>query len=545
VVYGVAMAHREGPEPADGTGKPVLLRLGHLLYDALFAPNAPHATTHILARDYARYTVEIVMYRHPDLLTAQEWRRVESPASGGDIRQWGQLQGDKDREPREGPDPIQRDFAHYTIDRLASAYGREDTTPLVEQVRWRIADLGYTSARFGKIDRAIHAAGWQHEQGDRHKIERYGKKYAWIAFYELVGLRRDQGLLDLDHYPEGRISDVDIDPSFPDAPHDIELVPNDVGANDGLPLRKWIERGANLGMRPYLLVDELLDEHGPWVLLAGHVSQEDSGTGRNRFCFVRSLVVHAQDADALRRWLLSADRMADDVRDIPNDYYTYAGEVPWCVTYPSNGWSPLHLQHQTRSEHGAPFVVRRDGAELDADEGIAAVQSVIEEALVAERHPEAILREKRIEIKVIEDTEGESVPKVIDVLSPVRDNTWEGYHSPIQPTRSVATPAREIVDHCGLGGHSQTFDLYDRDGRRASITLQTGDPWHTSQRFTYMRKDLLDAQLAAQGVKLIWCVWGERLQVAGGDARMEEQEEELMPAPMHFSDALVYGDQIV
>jgi len=217
VVYGVAMAHREGPEPADGTGKPVLLRLGHLLYDALFAPNAPHATTHILARDYARYTVEIVMYRHPDLLTAQEWRRVESPASGGDIRQWGQLQGDKDREPREGPDPIQRDFAHYTIDRLASAYGREDTTPLVEQVRWRIADLGYTSARFGKIDRAIHAAGWQHEQGDRHKIERYGKKYAWIAFYELVGLRRDQGLLDLDHYPEGRISDVDIDPSFPDA----------------------------------------------------------------------------------------------------------------------------------------------------------------------------------------------------------------------------------------------------------------------------------------------------------------------------------------
>ena len=28
----------------------------------------------------------------------------------------------------------------------------------------------------------------------------------------------------------------------------------------------------------------------------------------------------------------------------PEDYYTYAGEIPWCDTYPKNGWEELSLK---------------------------------------------------------------------------------------------------------------------------------------------------------------------------------------------------------
>ena len=65
---------------------------------------------------------------------------------------------------------------------------------------------------------------WNYNRSaDGGKTDRYGKKYSWIAFYELAGLRQDKNLLP-DYYDDLRISDADIDPSFPVGQREYNLV---------------------------------------------------------------------------------------------------------------------------------------------------------------------------------------------------------------------------------------------------------------------------------------------------------------------------------
>ena len=54
------------------------------------------------------------------------------------------------------------------------------------------------------------------------RTERYGKKYGWIGFYTYAGILADRGQLPSD---ETRLSDVDIDPSFPDQPPPAPITP--------------------------------------------------------------------------------------------------------------------------------------------------------------------------------------------------------------------------------------------------------------------------------------------------------------------------------
>ena len=63
--YGVAMA-RQHDFQDDSFTREILPLYGRQLYETMFKPNAPHSTTHILARDYARRTIDIALIHHPD-----------------------------------------------------------------------------------------------------------------------------------------------------------------------------------------------------------------------------------------------------------------------------------------------------------------------------------------------------------------------------------------------------------------------------------------------------------------------------------------------
>ncbi len=60
---------------------------------------------------------------------------------------------------------------------------RPDPRLLVRWIGERVLDLGWTQGRFGELDRMLAGArdaGWS-------ETERFGKKYTWIAFYQLLG----------------------------------------------------------------------------------------------------------------------------------------------------------------------------------------------------------------------------------------------------------------------------------------------------------------------------------------------------------------------
>lgn len=91
------------------------------------------------------------------------------------------------------------DFENYTIDSLVRSrrnydYQNAEYTKVVGQIVWRIYQLGYTLEAFAEIDKAIANVPY-FGRAERPTVERYGKKYARIAYFELYGFRDDAGLL--------------------------------------------------------------------------------------------------------------------------------------------------------------------------------------------------------------------------------------------------------------------------------------------------------------------------------------------------------------
>lgn len=137
------------------------------------------------------------------------------------------------------------------------------------------------------------------------------------------------------------------------------------------------------------------------------------------------------------------------------------------------------------------------------------------QASIGRLHPALELPDRgKAAERVLQDegvtVEAEVVKGEYSTLKPVREVPWEDYHSGANPGQSVAVPARELAESLGLWIKLATWDLYDREGQRASIATEWEPSWRSKQRFTYLRQDLLDKFLAERGLALAWAAWGER-----------------------------------
>ena len=456
--YGIAMARQHDFKDAN-FAKEMLPLYGRKLYKTMFKPHAPHSTTHILARDYAIRTIDIALIHHPNLLTDDERKYITPPFTEGGIREWGESE---DKNAGGYGAPLKRDFANYTLGGLVEGrrnydFEHDEHKRVQANIFWRICNLGYSLDSFVKIDQEITQGNWNNGRStDGGKTDRYGKKYSWIAFYELVGFRQDKDLLP-DYYDDPRISDADIDPSFPDALREYKLVTEDFLGDREISAQEWVSKSADPDLTPYLKVDQLCGAQGPWVLLDGYLSQKDDQVSRDMFTFLRGLIVKAEESEEIVEKLKQEKTDGLSTPRCPEDHYTYAGEIPWCDTYPKKGWEAWSFRPRM-------------------------------ETVEAEQKKD----------------------KKFKILVPVRKNCWEDYHSAIVAGRNVVTPSRQIAKTFRLHGQPQSFDLFEKDGRRASITFRYGEELDEMQQFTYLREDLLERYLAEINGELIWEIWGER-----------------------------------
>lgn len=519
--YGVAMALQYDFQKPDFRGE-ILPIYAKKLYEAMFKSDAPYATTHILSRDYANRLIDIALIHSPDLLTSEEKKRTAPPFVEGGIRSWGESEDRDKGSYREGSGPIHPDFANYTLGHLVPNRGpydfsHEDYKKVRANIFWRLYDLGYSHDLFKEIDKEIHRHNWRFGRaatGD--KIDRYGKKYSWVAFYELAGFRQDNALLSKYHSEISRIYDADIDPSFPESPQKCYVIKADYLGNRSSSVTEWIENGGVADLHPYLIIEELCNEHGPWVLLDGYVNQEDLEVRRVRFIFPRGLLVKKNEAPKLVGCLKNRNLRERRLPDIPEDYYTYAGEIPWCDTFPYNGKTEIDFVVGTRKERVSEKGVAklRDGTVLTKSE---LLDLFLQRALDLPRSlnkdtVKALLSREGIEQTELEIYRDKDIKEItsFEVLMPVRYYNWESYHSTVNRAGSAMVPAREIAEALDLCSQPQTFDLYEKDGKRASVTLRWGEPWHTQHRLIYLRQDLLERYLKENDAELVWAVRGER-----------------------------------
>jgi hypothetical protein len=458
--YGVAMALYADPENGKAM-REALPEYVSRLYAIMFAPDSVYGTTHALMRDYARFTIELARILTPSLLSDEQVHYITPPFTVGGIREWGELEPDK---TEQYPDrAFGMDFKNYTIGRLVPGRHNYDDNHLeyqrvLRQMRWRYKQIGYSPQMFGEIDNQIsRGASYSRSESNSSRIDRYGKKYLWITYFEQYGLRDDLGTLrnskrDYD-CRDPRPTDVDIDPSFPESPNSTAVINEDLLGDRELSLDAWLLHGPGPYLERYLVIDEIDGDIGPWVLLDGFVEQEDESANRDFFAFPRGLFVAQVDAEAFVTRLASQSLGGRWLPEIPEDYYIFAGEIPWSPFFSSNGW---------------------------------------------------------VQLQFGDDYEAANYDDLFNVLVPVRDHSWESYHSGANKSHGAYVPARELAESLGLWLRLPTWDFCDQTGRRVTCLISASSSYKNTQKLLYIRCDALEQYLCSQGLALVWGVWGER-----------------------------------
>lgn len=449
-LYGVVMARSWEREFIDGD----LVEIATQVFSHIFARAAPHPTTHALARDYARGILERALFERPNILTENEKRLASPPYRGMRRRRWGTSKDRDDRKYRDGNSPLGMDFANYTLnglvrDRQNYDFDHPEYKKVRSQVLWRLYDLGYSLGTFGAIDQWIARSHDSGRAADAGKTDRYGKKYAWIAYFELAGRREDRGLLPESFTEERRLADVDIEPSFSadargPAPVFIPrlILPNDMEA------LKWFSGGAvpvldDVVFRPGLVEGD----ETPWVLLDGFLMQEEGARHANVWfsSFILDSAAAAQATAAVR----GGATRRHEPHEMPSDYYLFAGEVPWAAAYPANSERMIRLVGDTTivQRRRRRFLFTRDGKDLpDADlrELLERVRSLKESVAGEEEYRSQLTRElaeRRVSGEEREEIADEEVVERLELpgVPTCRRYSWEGYHTTTAGDRVFAT----------------------------------------------------------------------------------------------------------
>jgi hypothetical protein len=284
------------------TFRPVLGAFARVLYKRMFGPAARYATHHVLRRDYALGVIEVAQRVHCVVLPKTASRNLNIPYP--QTMSMFASDGTPDAAVTEAiGHAIHMDFGNYTIGRLIphrANYDHENPeyVRVRAQIERRMFDLGYRKERFDTLDREIGGASF-YARNEGQKVDRYGKKYSWIAYFEMWGEREATEALP-DWRLGERTSDCGVDPSFPKVPPDwIAPIP-DLWGDLSIENEEWVEGGFTPAWEPLLVVPEINGHLGDWVLVEGFVRGVDEDHDRELFAFLRGAFVARRDVRRLR-----------------------------------------------------------------------------------------------------------------------------------------------------------------------------------------------------------------------------------------------------
>ncbi|MCQ4299784.1 hypothetical protein NAV11_07655 [Pseudomonas songnenensis] len=436
-----------------------LPRVAREIYQAMFAPSATHPTWHALYQQYCLGTIAIARMVDPACLSADEAAHLLPPFSHLPSPFVNMPQYNPAVIERAKREAIRMDFGNYTMGRLIPGRSNyDDSNPEYQRVLPAIVSrmlvLGYDPAQFEAVDRQMNSG--PRMGGDKHKVDRYGKKYGWIAYFEMWGVRYAQGLLA--ERRSARPSDADIDPTFPLAATRIDLPLQDLFSGQPTGTGDWVVRGPQPDYRGILEIEEIDGLSGPWVVLDGFLEQNAPADDRQVFTFLRGVLVDSGEVDHLCTLFTGLEYPGNDaIPEEPSFHYTYAGEMPFS------------------SIPGMPVANERE--------------------------------DDRAEYMVSADRWSNSG---VTVDIPVQKYNWESYHSVLNQSSGASLPSKLLCKALSLRYHANKWDLLDASGV-ASLYREVGEYGsQISGSFSYLRRDLLDSYLTQSGKMLVWLMWGER-----------------------------------
>ena len=447
--YGVVMAAPSDGRPGSNELAPFLSGL----WEAFCDSKATNATDHWLMREYVEGIVEVTRRYYPDAL--ERWSGgVQFAIPSGPLA----ASSAASRAVASASLTYGYYFETYTVPRLVGGRfsGGADSPEyreMMSRIRGRTWELGWRPERFGSIDRTL-AESLYDERTRPDRTDTYTQKYGWIGFYEAAGRLQREGRLTID--PEdGRLSQIDIDPSFPAIPSPLDLALPEWVPDQPEDTQRWISGGQVIVPDSLLLTESLEGHVGPWVALSGYLRKEGPRAEREVFGFLRGILVRRDDEVALREALKAQPYPGNLwIPESPSAFYLFAGEMPW-------------------SER------------VGEGRALGGLQDLYSVAV-------RLANEREIAVEI-----------------PAHVYAWESYHSILNQAGDCPVPAMTFADTFDLRAVPASLDWCDSQGRRASITLSAPSDF-AGGSLLYVREDLIRAYCDMNDYSLVWIVWGER-----------------------------------
>lgn len=561
VTYGLAMA-RQNDFDDEKYRKEYLPLYGKFLFDNMFSSKAKYPTTHILTRDYAKRTIDIALIHHSSLLTDSKKELIKYPLKNYYHKEWGIIPNYKELKYRFGT-PIHMDFENYTIGRLIegrSNYdsGHKEYKLILSQIYWKMYNLGYLFTKFGKIDKQIGDDSWRYSNNESAgKIDRYGKKYSWIAFYEMAGYRSDLGLLKKwENEDELRISDTDIDPSFPIELRKYNLF-EEINKNNFLgDLEKeavtWYSNDKDLDISDYIKLNSHLgtNEKNDWFLLKGSISQKDKeDQTRDVHISINAVLLDEEEYKKIKNLTATYNDYSFDYLENLEEHYIYDGEIPWCDLIPYNYSKNFQISYNYHDVERIKKELKifNNGIELSEVEFVELEKK--EKEYLEDVWDKINNDDFKLNISLLHNNDEERTKKIaesmgfrtkyidityferendsieINLETTIFKNSWESYHSEIISRGETIVPSKNISNNLGIYLKPQSSNLYNQNGRIISTSFKFGEDFDNKSTFTYIRKDYLEKYLEEKNKRLIWLVWTEKRYFPNGVKKLSYSGE--------------------
>jgi len=453
--------------------KESVVNLAQTLYSQMFVEDAPNATAHLLARDYASCILKLVAFHYPDSIQDLNKSLFQHPFPKMPKIELGHVEKDEEDHSRYDS-PFRMDFENYTIGRLIEDRGNYDYSHEGYKVArgnilWRTKELGWSYAQFEKVEQFIESDEHHYSRGRRSRVERYGKKYSWIAYYELAGQLSDKG--NLDYWGRERFS-TDTDPFFPcDAEHS-EIDSHEFLSDESTSTKNWV---LSIDLPDLSRIIETNDRGQDWILLDGFIREDSKKLNRNLFCSVNTAFVSNQDLGFLQKYIDDKNKL-----DWPENHTThsiYSGEL-YCEALNQHiGESAIRVEigYETQTYEQPEF---RIGDEIHIKGG------------TYER-----------EVPIVND---------LEVFSTIICYYWENSGNSKESINRLAL-APWIVKKLGLRFNPSTFCYLDNNGKSAVLSVNQKGDMHSNYRdLIYLRKDLFELLSKQSGMAFIKRIYGEK-----------------------------------
>lgn len=480
ICYGVTLLHQNNAEFVNT----ILKSYVNKLYELQFGKNPKNPVYNYIVVDSIKHLVDFAIFK--DIYEVNEGEKEDFNNYRFQLNSWFNTDDD-DRKIvsnifvrwslSDDPDPLRGDFVHYTIPRLEE---RDSGNRLdnVANIYKRIIQLGYSQEIENLSTQEIKFRRGEAIYGVENKIDRLGKKYSWISFFDYAGYLLKNGRLkvwsnddseDKKYYT--RLGDVDIEISNPKPTvYSEKLTDIDLFAH-ATQNQNWVYTE---------LYDSLnsLYENDDFTLLSGFINQRPNESYDSRsFLIVESFFIKKESIsediyDIMDRNFIWRDDVVNNNSSLSNIYF---GELYWADNIRINemDWKNLPLIE----EEDVDYIVKP----LD----FIYYPDLYQEDDVG----------KRIKRKRNKQISFEYEPTIIGYL-------WES-DSKVIPTISSTIPSANIGKQLGLKADVANLQILDKNNTLAFKSFDFTENYY-DQTFEYFRTDLLKEYMEHNNFLLVY-----------------------------------------